>query len=378
MESRIAGIDSERSDVNATKIITPPAIPLVQQRNEESYGDLSPDLKVPFPAIFPETRPWTQSNVEEPENGIVQSQKAQENRMGSRRPQPDAPKLRELADAATAASNTRGRPSSGDGPIATSSKSESSKRGLAKEHPHKSLLAKISNMMAKSITNGAASESLQKAVLRALLELEDNRNIITTADSHSETASKANLKGRNPGKLPPRFSGPDGTELNISTAEVREGLAAMSRGIKKAVPKPKTTANTKTKKMKCPDCSSSFNRQCDLRFVPVSPHTSFVPCLFRSIMVFTEQALTRPTENTATGTVVPGAALSPDVTNAWAARVTGRATKETSTIIWRYGAVSSFAHLLHLAIPGDSTPPSAQKYFGTYGTSQLTSSPPIN
>ncbi|KAH7060611.1 hypothetical protein B0J12DRAFT_695972 [Macrophomina phaseolina] len=265
MESRIAGIDSERSDVNATKIITPPAIPLVQQRNEESYGDLSPDLKVPFPAIFPETRPWTQSNVEEPENGIVQSQKAQENRMGSRRPQPDAPKLRELADAATAASNTRGRPSSGDGPIATSSKSESSKRGLAKEHPHKSLLAKISNMMAKSITNGAASESLQKAVLRALLELEDNRNIITTADSHSETASKANLKGRNPGKLPPRFSGPDGTELNISTAEVREGLAAMSRGIKKAVPKPKTTANTKTKKIKCPDCSSSFNRQCDLR-----------------------------------------------------------------------------------------------------------------
>ncbi|EOD49004.1 putative c2h2 type zinc finger domain protein [Neofusicoccum parvum UCRNP2] len=118
------------------------------------------------------------------------------------------------------------------------------RRNSIMEDPQKRILGPISNLIASSINQGAANESLDKAVLRALLELEKNKNIITPANHRRNLSLKEDRSSKNAERPPPGFGGPDGTETTISTAEVLQGLAALSKRIRQSARKPNPIVNS--------------------------------------------------------------------------------------------------------------------------------------
>ncbi|KAL1635534.1 hypothetical protein SLS56_001585 [Neofusicoccum ribis] len=211
-----------------------------QDRNEDSSNSLAPDFK----ASFPHDQHWEQPPFHGYQVEPVQPAQIPEDQKPTRGKQPDAPKLRELADAATAASHTPGQSKPRNESRSGASKPQSSRRNSIMEDPQKRILGPISNLIASSINQGAANESLDKAVLRALLELEKNKNIITPANHRRNLSLKEDRSSKNAERPPPGFGGPDGTETTISTAEVLQGLAALSKRIRQSARKPDPIVNS--------------------------------------------------------------------------------------------------------------------------------------
>lgn len=277
LDCTLAGIDSKSSDLDIAQSNNSPDTALTQDRNEENFDGLAPGLKASFSSTYSEPHVWNQPQLQAYEEETVSFSQTAEDQKQDRKIQPDAPKLRELADAATAASGPSENPSAQNGLNAGLSKGQPPKQLSIQEDSQRGFLAEFSNRIAMSIASGSATESLEKAVLRAILELKDNNNILTATNGHSPPGSKANGSYKSAGRPPSGSSGPDGAELTITTEEVREGLAILSKGIKNSARKSNLMANSKTKRtqyLKCPKCSKLFSRQCDLKYAPVFHLTS--------------------------------------------------------------------------------------------------------
>ncbi|GME48962.1 c2h2 type zinc finger domain protein [Neofusicoccum parvum] len=240
MDNTLAGIDSKTSSPDGSHHNNSLDFGPGQDRNEDSSNSLAPDFK----ASFPHDQHWEQPPFHGYQVEPVQPAQTPEDQKPTRGKQPDAPKLRELADAATAASHTPGQSKPRNESRSGASKPQSSRRNSIMEDPQKRILGPISNLIASSINQGAANESLDKAVLRALLELEKNKNIITPANHRRNLSLKEDRSSKNAERPPPGFGGPDGTETTISTAEVLQGLAALSKRIRQSARKPNPIVNS--------------------------------------------------------------------------------------------------------------------------------------
>lgn len=264
MDNTLAGIDSKTSSPDGSHHNNSLDFGPGQDRNEDSSNSLAPDFK----ASFPHDQHWEQPPFHGYQVEPVQPAQTPEDQKPTRGKQPDAPKLRELADAATAASHTPGQSKPRNESRSGASKPQSSRRNSIMEDPQKRILGPISNLIASSINQGAANESLDKAVLRALLELEKNKNIITPANHRRNLSLKEDRSSKNAERPPPGFGGPDGTETTISTAEVLQGLAALSKRIRQSARKPNPIVNSRSNRsqgFKCPDCPKVLARQCDMK-----------------------------------------------------------------------------------------------------------------
>lgn len=253
IDNTLAGID-EKTDTLGM---------LHQERNEDASNSLIQDLKASFDHGYSESRHWDHPQLQMYQGEQVQPAQSPEDCKPVQSSPRDAPKLRELADAATAASNTPKQPKSRGRSKSGAFKAQPPKQPFAMEDPQVRFLDQMSGVIATSITkNGSTNEGLEKAhVLRALLELADKRAVLTPASKpwDSDSGPKDGQNPKNTDRPPPGSGG-----ARISTNEVRQRLSAnASKLIQQAKGPVNPTADNRPG-VECEHCGKILKRDCDL------------------------------------------------------------------------------------------------------------------
>ncbi|OJD29266.1 c2h2 type zinc finger domain protein [Diplodia corticola] len=257
MDNALAGIGSKSKDS--------PAPVVSQGLGDDSSNALVSDLNLSSSHEYSRPRQWEEANFRQYQDDYPQPLRMSGDQQLAQNSQSDASRLRQLAVAATAASQAANQLDSKDDSQATGSKAQSSKRTSAIEDGQKRLYSKFSNIIASSIANGNANESLNKAVLRALLELDQNKHIITTTSNRKGSAAKEAKTSRGADKSPPGFREPGRTEITMSTAEVKTALAALSKSFAQRRDVAPIGKTGKPQGVKCTECPRVCARRCDLR-----------------------------------------------------------------------------------------------------------------
>ncbi|KAL1631403.1 hypothetical protein SLS54_000163 [Diplodia seriata] len=256
IENALAGIDSKSGNLDVANHKDSPDLVINQRRDDDGSNSLVPDGKSSLSHTYARQSQWEQGDFQQYQGDSTQPLVMSGDQRPSQISPSDAPKLRQLATAAvTADSQPTSKATSKNG----SNKAQSSKCAPAMEDGQKRLYSKFSNIIASSIASGAANESLNKAVLRALMELGQNKYIVAPTSHRKGLAAKEAQTSRSP----PGSPGPDGTETTMSTAEVKTALATLSRSFAKnpdAVPNGKAG---KSQGFECPCCSRVSKRRCD-------------------------------------------------------------------------------------------------------------------
>lgn len=250
IDNALTEIDSKSSSPDLTHYEDSPYLAISPDRDEGDSGRLAPDVKS-YPRPHQGKLQQCQGNHEQPLH-------TPEDRKPALSPRPDAHRLTQSAAAATAASRTTRQTDATNSPKSGRSKNQSLKRTPAIEAGQPRLYGQLANVIASKITNGASDESLKKRVLRALLEVDPKEHIIAATSHRKSSARKETRNSRHANRSPPGFRGPDGTETTISTAEVKTGLATLSKKISQ---KP----NAVGKHIKCRMCSKFFRIPSELR-----------------------------------------------------------------------------------------------------------------
>ncbi|KAL1651182.1 hypothetical protein SLS58_000520 [Diplodia intermedia] len=262
IDNALAGIDSKSGNMHVANHKDSPDLVINQRRDDDGSNSLVPDVKSSLSHTYARQCQWEQGDFQQYQGDSTQPLVMSGDQQPSQISPSDAPKLRQLAVAAvTADSQPTSQATSKNG----SNKVQSSKCAPAMEDGQKRLYSKFSNIIASSIANGAANESLNKAVLRALMELGQNKHIVATTSHRKGPAAKEAQTSSCVDRSPPGSPGPDGTETTMSTAEVKAALATLSRSFAK---NPDVVPNGKAGKprgFECSSCSRVSKRRCDLK-----------------------------------------------------------------------------------------------------------------